>query len=70
MISGTPYFMKQRHLKLYIFIMKSYNTVNRFKSKTSTGYDDIPVDIMKISILHTADLAGHFGEIRRYDTIR
>ena len=30
------------------------NTVNRFKSKTSAGYDDIPVDIMKFSILHTA----------------
>ena len=28
--------------------------MNRFKSKTSAGYDDIPVDIMKFSILHTA----------------
>jgi len=29
------------------------NTVNRFKSKTSAGHDDIPVDIIKFSILHT-----------------
>jgi len=30
------------------------NIVNRFKSRTSAGYDDIPVDIMKFFILHTA----------------
>ena len=28
--------------------------MNRFKSKTSEGHDDISVDIMKLSTLHTA----------------
>jgi len=35
------------------------NVVNRLKPKTGEGYDDISVDIMKFSILHTSPILAN-----------